>query len=207
MHRKPSIYLGGSMTLKADLGAKWRDHKTPLFEDLGYKVENPCHFEQDIWKPEIRAHGCEHMRELKLKDVDAHSAIMEKIEYKDVSTILQCDEVLFLLDIECFAKFNEKTKHLDITDGTSYELKDAYHAGKSMWFIVDMPLHDLPSWMLWRVVKYGKSNNRLFYHWRGFEKAFTEYTEEKYGKKLGGRQGGIIMESCEALRRLFWTRP
>ena len=173
-----TIYLAGAMTLKQDLGAGWREHKTAFFEELGYVVQNPCNFEKDIWKPEILLHGCEHMRDLKIKDVDAHSEIMEKIERKDVNAILASDEVLFLLDKECFAKWNEINHHLDITDGTPFELKDAYKAKKSMWFIIDMPLHDLPSWTLWRVVKYGKKNHRIFYNWRGFEKVFREYSEE-----------------------------
>jgi len=58
MLEKKSIYLGGAMTARKDLGKRWRRKLTPFLVDNGWEVKDPTVYPTDIWSPIIKVHGC-----------------------------------------------------------------------------------------------------------------------------------------------------
>lgn len=164
------IYLGGSMTAKRDLGRTWRRKLTPFLEKLGFGVEDPTVFEEDLWKPLMKDHNCNSMSELKAKDPHAHADIMKLIEKHDIQRMLSCDVVLFLVDAQVF-----------MSDGTISEMREAMPIDSppklDCLFVLRTPWTKVWSWTAWRMRRYGVERGKLFYSMIDLK----AYMKEMYG--------------------------
>ena len=162
------IYLAGAMTAKKDLGRTWRRNITPFLVKLGFEVEDPTVFEEETWRPLMEDHNCKSMKELKAKNPDAYADIMKLIEEHDIARMNSCEEAIFMIDPPIFK-----------SDGTISELRERCQEHKNCLFLLKMPLSKIWGWTYWRIIRYGKQRNRLFYNWDDLK----AYLKECYGKK------------------------
>lgn len=159
---KRTIYLAGSMSAKKNMGAGWRKHMSKYLEKFGVVVKNPC-TNMHVWFDRVRENGYNSFFLYKEMARFGYAKLMSDIEKEDIGMIDESTDIIFYVDEKLFQ-----------SDGTIYELEHAFRTKKSMWFIVLMPLSDIPPWSFRRIIEYGYTNKRLFHGVSDFRRAFEE---------------------------------
>jgi nucleoside 2-deoxyribosyltransferase len=125
--KKKLVYLAGAIELSTDKGIGWREKITPVLQNLGYDIINPCQ-EQNT------NDFSEDLKQAKFFDIPTFRTAVQKIITRDLQLILGCDLIICLWD--------------GPSSGTSGELTYAYANKIPIYTVETTRRPDTSNWII-----------------------------------------------------------
>lgn len=156
----PVFYLSGGMEFKTDLGVGWRQWLTSQLEDLNYCTIDPTKIEAPIIKNEPLQRSVTDLK-VKGKLDQVRTLVRDRFFRKDIYAIQMSAAMIVYYDLS-----------VQKGAGTLAEAWESFREGKPVYLVSDLPVEDIPSWLIGEtteiffsfqeLIEYLKDRNKVF---------------------------------------------